>query len=94
MLLETAKLSVGKVRAARRRVVVLQHKPYRVPQLWQHAVTSAVTNTTTNPPPLLVPASALSTLVVNVQHGVLLHIVHWRVAPQINDNSLSPRNKR
>ena len=90
---ETATLSLGKARAAHRRVVVLRRKLRRGPQLQQNSAIATVTNTATNPHPTLVSTSKFSRLVVNIQISVLLHIVGWHVDRQIDDNSLLPRKK-
>ena len=62
---------LSKVRAAHRHVVVLQLKPHCSLQIQQNAATAAAMN----PPPALVPVSALSAPVVDVQHGALFHAV-------------------
>ena len=86
---EMAKLSLGKVCAAN---ALLFHDAN--PVAFCSCKKNDATAATTSPPPALVPASALSVLVVNVQHGVLLRVVCWHVARQIDDNSLSPRKNK
>ena len=93
MRTETTTLSLGKVHAARGWVVVLWRKPHCSLQLWKNAATTTVTAVATNPPTVLVPSSALSAPVVEVQHGVILHVVRWHSACHIDDNSLSPRKR-
>ena len=84
---EMETLLLGEVCADRRHVAVLQHKPRCSPQLRQNAATAAAKN----PPPTLVPASALSALIIDVRHGVLPHVICWHIACQIDDNSFSKK---